>query len=610
MNEQSYSLRQIISFALGLLRTRERNYLFLALILQIILGFADLFGVLVLGIVSSEIMTKYLGFANSNNGILASVQRIFHFQNLDLLQMASIAVAIFVGKALFSLAFSWKLYIFLSKRANSISRSLLDNFLSTPFVKVRKMDSQKLSFAFMEGINALVIGILGNLILFISDFALILILFIGLMKMNLMVTFVITVLFGGLGYVLTKFLTPRIRLFGQLSAEFSNQGRSAILDIKELFQEFPNREKSHYFESKAQGIRERSSATYAREQWLGGLPKNILETATIAGIFLILLVTSFTGSTQSNLGIVTVFLAATTRIVPAFLRMQANWLSINRNVGYINEAMPIFMGIRMAATSVARVESESKSLKNGDSQTGDIVFENVSFCYPDSVEDVIADLNFSVQAGEKIAIVGDSGAGKTTLANLILGLFIPTSGKITSGLDQYDKDNSNYNQTGYLPQVPYIFSGTILLNICLTDTESEVDFERFNRAIHEARITDFVHSQLKQFQTQLGVNGLTLSGGEKQRLALARVLYLRPSIIVLDEPTSSLDAETDEFVSRTIMQGSVDSTVFVIAHKYSTIRSVDKILYLQAGRQVSFGDWDHVVAQVPQFAHQARIQGM
>jgi len=285
MNEQSYSLRQIISFALGLLRTRERNYLFLALILQIILGFADLFGVLVLGIVSSEIMTKYMGFANSDNGILASVQRIFHFQNLHLLQMASIAVAIFVGKALFSLAFSWKLYIFLSKRANSISRSLLDNFLSTPFVKVRKMDSQRLPFAFMEGINALVIGILGNLILFISDFAMILILFIGLMKMNLMVTFVITVLFGGLGYVLTKFLTPRIRLFGQLSAEFSNQGRSAILDIKELFQEFPNREKSRYFESKAQGIRERSSATYAREQWLGGLPKNILETATIAGIF-------------------------------------------------------------------------------------------------------------------------------------------------------------------------------------------------------------------------------------------------------------------------------------------------------------------------------------
>jgi ABC-type multidrug transport system fused ATPase/permease subunit len=608
MSEQPMSLRQIVAFALGLLQRRERVYLYLALFLQIILGFADIIGVLVLGIVSSEIVENYIGSGNSNSGILTSAERLLHFENLNLLQMASIAVAIFVSKALFALAFTWKLYIFLSKRADSISRSFLNNFLNTPFVSVRKMDNQRLPFAFMEGVNALVIGVISNLILLITDFAVLLILFVGLIRVNLSVTLMVAVIFGLLGYFLTKFLTPSMKLFGRLSAELSNQGRGAILDIKEMFQEFPNREKSWYFKNKAQQIREKSSAAYAREQWLGGLPKNVLETAAIMGIFFILIAASFTGSTQSNVGIVTVFLGATARIVPAILRMQANWLSIVRNVGYVNEAMPIFT---LISTPVKEKDSPSELRENRTKfvQTGDIDFLNVSYRYPDSDHDVISGLTFNVRSGEKIAIVGDSGAGKTTVANLILGLLTPTGGRIVSGANQENLENSSYATTGYLPQVPYIFSGTILLNVCLTEVESEIDYERFNRAIHDAQIADFVLSQPSQWLSILGAGGLTLSGGESQRLALARVLYLQPSILVLDEPTSSLDAETDEFVSRTLMDDQMNSTVLVIAHKYSTVRSADKILYLQNGRSVAFGDWDSVVAQVPRFALQARIQG-
>lgn len=608
MKDQTMSLKQITSFALGLLQSKEKVYLYLALFLQIFLGFADILGVLVLGMVSSEIVEQYVGSGNSNSRILASIEKILHFENLDLLQLASIAVAIFVSKALFALVFTWKLYFYLSNRANSISRSFINMFLDTPFASVRKMDNQRLPFAFMEGINALVIGVLGNLILLITDFAVLLILICGLIKVNLLVTLMVATVFGLLGYFLTKFLTPSMKLYGRLSAELSNQGRSAILDIKEMFQEFPNREKSWYFKNKAQQIREKSSAAYAREQWLGGLPKNVLETAAILGIFLILLAVSFTSSAQSNADIVTVFLGATARIIPAILRMQANWLSINRNVGYVNEAMPIFS---LITTPSDENDSESQmSAAQGESlQNGDIDFLDVSFRYPDSDQDVISGLTFNVRTGEKIAIVGDSGAGKTTVANLALGLLAPTGGRIVSRINQEALENPNYTSTGYLPQVPYIFSGTILLNVCLTEVESEVDYTKFNRAIHDAQIADFILSQPNKWHTTLGVGGLTLSGGESQRIALARVLYLNPRILVLDEPTSSLDAKTDEFVSGTLMDDRIDSTVLVIAHKYSTIRKANKILYLQNGRPAAFGDWDSVVAQVPQFALQARIQG-
>ncbi len=610
MAKQSQSIREVTDFALDLMQRREKRYIILALISQIALGFADLLGVFVLGILSSSILSKYLGFSSSQSGTLASIQRIFHLQNLHLLQLAMLAVSIFVLKSIFSLYFSWKLYIFLARRANSISDSLLENFLETPFVWVRKMDDQRLPFAFMEGINALAIGVLANLILLFSDVAMMVILFAGLLKMNFLATLISAALFGSLTYLLIRFLAPMIKRIGGKAAELSINGRNSILDIKEMFQEFPSREKAHYFELKAQKIRRLSSANYAREQWLTGLPKAILETAAILGIFLILLLAGLTGTRQSNVAMVTVFLGATARMLPAILRVQANWLTINRNVGYVHEAMPVLQRIRSSAGLDLRFKSDSSNKGSGLPKTGGLTFENVSFSYPDAGGPTVSEVSFSVEPGEKIAIVGDSGAGKTTLANLILGLFTPSSGNVVFETSLETSKDSNMHGTGYLPQTPYIFFGNVLENVCLTDDDHEIDFDRFDFAIREAQIENFVRNLSDGPRTVLGAEGVSLSGGEKQRIALARVLYLRPSIIVLDEPTSSLDSETDEFVSKTLTSKELTSTVFVIAHKYSTVRNVNRILYLENGKIVAFGDWEHMMSHVPRFAHQAKLQGM
>lgn len=610
MSEQSKSIRRVTDFALDLMGKKERRYIFLALLSQIALGFADLLGVFVLGILSSSILTKYLGVSASGNGTLASIQRLFHLENLQIMQMALLTVSIFVLKSAFSLFFSWKLYVMLAKRSNTISDALLNDFLETPFIWVRKMDDQTLPFAFMEGINALTIGVLANLILIASDAAMMVILFAGLLKMNFIATLISVVLFGSLTYLLIKLLAPRIRHIGSRSAELSIQGRNAILDIKEMFQEFPSRKEALYFETKARSIRSRSSDNYAREQWLTGLPKSVLETAGILGIFIILVLAGLTGTTQSNVGLVTVFLGATARIVPAILRIQANWLTVNRNVGYVNEALPVLERIRSTARSDSRFSNSKESGDSPTYRTGGLEFHNVSFKYPDASEPTITNLSFVITPGEKIAIVGDSGAGKTTIANLILGLLSPTSGVIKYEYGEGNRSESNLSETGYLPQRPYIFSGSILENICLTNNEDEIDKERFERAINEAQIANFIHALPDGALTVTGSSGISLSGGEKQRLALARVLYLSPSVIVLDEPTSSLDSETDEFVSHTLTSPDLKSTVFVVAHRYSTVKSVNRILYLENGELVSFGTWDQLIQTVPRFAIQAKLQGL
>lgn len=609
MGHQAQSIRQVTSFALDLMEKKEKRYISLALVAQIALGFADLLGVFVLGILSSNILNTYLGLSTSQSGTLYQVQKLFHLQHLHLMQMATLAVLIFVVKSALSLIFSWKLYSLLSKRANSISDSLLDNFLRTPFIWVRKMDDQRLPFAFMEGINALAIGILANIILLISDVTMMLILLVGLIKMNFLATFISGILFGSLTYLLVRLLAPKIKSIGATSGMLSIQGRNAILDIKEMFQEFPNREKAKYFESKAKEIRKKSSDNYAREQWLTGLPKNILETASIAGIFLILLVAGMTGTTQSNVAMVTVFLGATARIMPAILRVQANWLSINRNVGYVNEAMPVLTRIRLSGSETPITSTDGGEELRGF-RTGTLSFANVSFTYPDATVPTISELTFEAKAGETIAILGDSGAGKTTLVNLVLGLLEPSTGTVSFEKTDDARDASFYSETGYLPQTPYIFSGDVLENVCLTDKESDIDFPRFERAIKQAQIENFVQRLPNGSRTFLGTSGILLSGGEKQRIALARVLYLRPSIIVLDEPTSSLDSETDDFVSKMLTSGILQSTVFVIAHKYSTVRDVDRIIYLEDGKMVGYGTWDDLMETVPRFALQARMQGL
>ena len=610
MIEQIKSIHRIIHLALESSRKRDLYKLLVSLIAQIFLSLADLLGVLILGILSSRILNEYLGTSRSQSGPLYELESTLNLENLKSIQMASLVVIIFLLKSIASLFLSWKLYDLLAKCANSASNSFIDNFLETPFVWVRKMDNQKLPFAFMEGINAFSIGVLGNVILLLADLSMIIIMLIGLAQLSLIATVMVIALFGLLTYLLFRLITPKIKSIGNLGTALSIQGRNAILDIKELFQEFPDRSKSKYFEMKAREIRSASSKNYAREQWYSGLPKNLMETAGIIGIFLILLIASILGPTESNVGLVTAFLAATSRIIPALLRIQSNWLSINRNVGYVEQALPVLMRVSEAADKVSRFKTVVPDRNKETHRTGGLTFREVAFKYPDADKNTLQNISFVAKPGEKVAILGDSGSGKTTLSNLILGLLDASSGVIDYEHARSSVFNQSLSETGYLPQKPYIFSGTIFENISLTNDDSLVDMDRYAKAIGQSRISEFIDNLHNGDKTIVGYDGISLSGGESQRIALARVLYLNPPLIVLDEPTSSLDSHTDDFVSQTLTSSALQNTVFIVAHKYKTVRNVDRIIYLENGKIAGNGSWDEIMMTIPHFALQAKLQGI
>jgi len=219
---------------------------------------------------------------------------------------------------------------------------------------------------------------------------------------------------------------------------------------------------------------------------------------------------------------------------------------------------------------------------------GFVEFDNVSFTY-DGVNWVLKNINLKVKAGEKIAIVGSSGAGKTSLVNLIPRFIDPTEGVVR--IDGYDIKRvslrSLRSQIGFVPQETIIFHGTVKDNISYGNPY--VSFEEIVEAAKMARAHDFIMKLPQGYDTVIGEGGVNLSGGQAQRIAIARTILLKPKLIILDEATSALDSESEAFVQEALDELMKGKTAFIVAHRLSTIKRADRIVVLENGEIVEEG---------------------
>jgi len=227
---------------------------------------------------------------------------------------------------------------------------------------------------------------------------------------------------------------------------------------------------------------------------------------------------------------------------------------------------------------------------------GDVAFEGVGFCYTPSHAPVIHDITFRMRQGEVVALVGRSGAGKTTIANLLPRFWDVTEGRITlDGLDVRDLTlDALRGAIGIVPQEPVLFSGTIRENISYGSTAaSEAEIIRAARAAHA---WEFIETLPDGLETRVGERGVTLSGGQRQRLAIARVFLKNPAVVILDEATSSLDTESERYVEEALAELLEGRTTLIIAHRLSTVRRADRVIVLDAGRIVEMGTHDELLS--------------
>jgi ABC-type multidrug transport system fused ATPase/permease subunit len=221
------------------------------------------------------------------------------------------------------------------------------------------------------------------------------------------------------------------------------------------------------------------------------------------------------------------------------------------------------------------------------------------------------DVNVQVAFGDVIAIVGPSGAGKTTFVDTLLGIIQPTSGHVhVSNLEPLEAIQKWPGAMAYVPQDVNLIDGTILDNLIVGFDEENVQMNLINDALEIAQLKDFVEKLPNGIRTQIGENGTKLSGGQRQRIGIARALLTKPLLLVLDEATSSLDAETELAISKAIAELKGNVTVFIIAHRLSTVRDANQVIYIEDGEILSSGSFDAVRKSVPNFDKQAKLMGL
>jgi ABC-type multidrug transport system fused ATPase/permease subunit len=290
------------------------------------------------------------------------------------------------------------------------------------------------------------------------------------------------------------------------------------------------------------------------------------------------------------------------------MRIQQNLIQVRRGIG---TAMPTLALIE--SLSKIKETPEQISVENFNHQgfESDIDVNSVSLTYPGSSRPALHDVNLSVANGNSMAIVGPSGAGKTSIVDVILGVIPPTSGTIhISGLSPLDAISKWPGAIAYVPQNVLIPDGTIRTNVALGFPIALATDELVWKALDVAQLSDFVRSLDGELDAQVGENGAKISGGQRQRLGIARAMFTQPKLLVLDEATSSLDGQTESDISASLAKLSGQVTLVLIAHRLSTIRNAGEVAYMDNGKILARGSFEEVRAQVPDFANQAQIMGL
>ena len=329
------------------------------------------------------------------------------------------------------------------------------------------------------------------------------------------------------------------------------------------------------------------------------MPRLLIEAVVLIGFVLLASwLVSTRGSTAEVIGLLGLFCMAALRIMPSVMRLLSNATDLKHRAVYIDTLHHDYKMVEEAGTNEER-QIEQVGLEFNDG----IKLDGVSFSYDGTETPAVADINLTVPKGFKVGIVGPSGAGKTTLVDLFLGLLAPQSGRLlVDGNDIHDNLRAWQDLIGYVPQQPFLIDDTLRRNIAFGLDDEEIDEHRLEIVVDSADLGGVVGDLEHGLDSVLGEKGVRISGGQRQRVAVARALYRNPEVLVFDEPTSALDNQSEaEFVDNIERQSEAGKTILVVAHRLSTVRRCDLIIFLKNGRIAGQGNLNELMQSNDEF---------
>lgn len=356
--------------------------------------------------------------------------------------------------------------------------------------------------------------------------------------------------------------------------QWMNQSLGGIKEIKIL-------EREDYFTDEFQKYYRKYAKGLQIARTISILPKYLVEAVSMTGILVAIVVKLLFGEADMTyyLPQLTVFAVAAMRLMPSVGR-------INEHTTNMLYALPSVELVYHDLTEIEDyIEQQNQEVKEDWTLQNSIRVQDVTYYYPDTEEPVIDGANLTIEKGKTVAFIGSSGAGKTTMVDIMLGLLVPQKGVIMAdNINVHEKPKTFHAQVGYIPQVIYLSDDTIRNNIAFGVNEKEIDEKAVLAAMEKAQLTEFVENLPHGLDTIVGDRGVRLSGGQRQRIGIARALYHDPEILVLDEATSALDNETESAVMEAIDKLQGTKTMIIIAHRLTTIRNVDIIYEVGNGK--------------------------
>lgn len=595
--------------ALRLLNKSERTRLFLVAVFQFFTGILDLLGIVMVGGLAAlsinGINSREPGDRVSKLLELLKIQD-WSFESQVLFLTIS-ATCFLLARTIISIFLTRKTLHFLADISAKLSIELFSKLLKSDYKTIKSESSQEMSFAVNRGMDLLVVGILGTAVALVVDITSLLLITTALFVVDSFVALITLTLFTLTGFVLYQLTHRRGNRLGREKSKLEVATSIKFLEAIATYREISIHSRESYYSKEVGKLRSKYSYAVAEMSFLPNVSKFVIEAVVILTAVLIGFSQFLMNDAFRAVGTITIFLAAGSRIAPAALRVQQGFLVLRINSGQIQPTLSLMDKVSKV---VIKFEKTAELPDTPDFRP-EIELSNVNFKHTESDKFELSNISLKISPGEIVAFVGPSGSGKSTLVDLILGILKSNSGSISISaappgqvIEQFPRAMS------YVPQTITLVNGSVRENVCLGFANADFTDEEIWKVLEIASLKEYFLCQNIGLDFQIGENGNILSGGQRQRLGIARALITNPKVLVLDEATSALDAETEHVVSKTLenLKGSV--TVVIVAHRLSSVKNADKLVYIKDGKILAVGSFDEVRLKVPDFDNQVNLMSL
>ena len=595
---------------------------FKVIVLIVFMILAGLLEVVSIGLLSGFIA----GVANPdlilNNQYISSILSALNINNQrQILVFGTISlILVFLLKNIYLIAYKYIQSRFIYNRYRSISSRLFKIYMNVPYSFHLNRNSASLIRNVSTESRFIATNVMLPMLHIATEFVMALSIIILLLSVQPLITVFTLVSLGGVSILFLKLTKKTMKKHGKKALEEREDIIKTVNEGIGGFKEVTLTGRKPWFVKKFEKSMLNLSKAEIFQQTTKQSVSPIIETIAIAGILLIAFILLKQGHSLAILSsILALFALSIRRLLPAINNIIANYNSLRYHAYSVD---PIYQDlVNLEKYQNKDIDIDNKDIDDKDNNKEEkvnkenknkkikksflkekIEIKNLEFKYQKNQELILKNISLTIPQGQAVALVGSTGSGKTTLADLILGLLKPSAGKIeVDNKDIYTNISKWQENIGYIPQFIYLSDDSIKNNIAFGLEENEIDEDKLQKAIEVSQLTEFINQLPEKENTKIGERGIRLSGGQRQRIGIARALYDNPEVLVMDEATSSLDNITERFIIQAIERLKRNRTIIIIAHRLSTVKNCDKLYILKQGKIVDQGTYNELIIKNKEF---------